>query len=214
MHEDDRNLVRRLLADDGNAFRAFFDDYFPRLFRFILRRVDGDEEAARDVVQSALIKGMRRLETYRGEASLFTWLCQIARHELADDVARNVRQESFVRRLVEMEDEPLTRASLESITSASDAEPEAVRQREDVAALVHVALDYLPRQYALVLELKYLDDLSVEAIADRLGVTRIAVQSLLARARAAFREASSTLLPSLDSIARSTPLRPGPGGAR
>lgn len=214
MHEDDRQLVHRLISHDGPAFRAFFDDYFPRLFRFIFRRVDGDEEAARDIVQAALIRGVRRLETYRGEATLFTWLCQIARRELADHVAKAVRQETYFRRLVDLEDDALARASLESITSASDAEPEAVRQREDVAALVHVALDYLPRHYAEVLELKYLEDLSVEAIATRLGVTAIAVQSLLARARAAFRDVARTLLPSLDGVGLLTPVRTGPGGAQ
>ncbi len=200
MHEDDRQLVRKLISGDHAAFRGFFDDYFPRLFRFIVRRVNGDEDSARDIVQSALIRGVRKLDTYRGEASLFTWLCQITRRELADHVAKSIRQETYMRRLVELEDDPQTRATLESIPAPGDAEPEAVCQREDLAALVHTALDYLPSQYARVLELKYLDDLSVEAIAERLGVTAIAVQSLLARARGAFRDIGKTLLPSLGGI--------------
>ena len=205
MHQEDRQLVRELIARDSAAFRAFFDDYFPRMFRFILRRVDGDEEVARDIVQSALIKAVRKLASYRGEASLFTWLCQIARRELADQMDRSARREAFARRLVAQEDDPAVRASHESLAGVGDAEPEAARQREDVASLVHAALDYLPRRYAEVLELKYLEDLSVETIAGRLGVTAVTVQSLLARARAAFREASSTLSQGLDELA-GTPL--------
>ncbi len=197
MHEEDRQLVRTLIRGDAAAFRNFFDDYFPRLFRFILRRVNGDEESARDVVQSALIRAVRKLDTYRGEASLFTWLCQVTRNELADQVAKSVRQETYMRRLVDLEDDPQARGILESIPAGGEAEPESVRQREDLAALVHAALDYLPSKYARVLELKYMEDLSVEGIAEAMGVTAIAVQSLLARARVAFRDVGETLLPSL-----------------
>jgi RNA polymerase sigma-70 factor, ECF subfamily len=197
MHSADLHLVRKLLSRDAAAFRSFFDDYFPRLFRFIVRRLDGDDEGARDITQAALTRAVRRLETFRGEASLFTWLCQIARRELADYVARGARRKAVLHRLVDIEDDPETRAVLESLPADSDAEPEAVRQREELAALVHAALDYLPSQYARVLEMKYLEDLSVEAIAARLGVTSIAVQSMLARARGAFRDVGGSLLPSL-----------------
>lgn len=184
------------MARDRVAFNAFFEDYFPRLFRFALRRVNDDQEAARDIVQAALTRGVRRLETYRGEASLFTWLCQITRRELSDYFARLKREHSHVHRLVELEDDPHSRAILESIPADAGYEPEAVAHREDLAAGVHAALDYLPSHYARVLELKYLEDLSMEVIATRLGVSVIAVQSLLARARQAFRDVGSTLLPS------------------
>ena len=197
MHEDYLKLVATLLLRDHAAFREFFDDYFPRLFRFTLRRVGGDQEAARDVVQAALSRGVRKLDTYRAEASLFTWLCQITRREISDHLARATREKPYLQRLVELEDDPERRATLESIPADAGAEPEMARHREDLTALVHAALDYLPSRYAKVLELKYLEDLSVEAIATRLGVTTIAVQSLLARARQAFREVGTTLLPSM-----------------
>ena len=211
MHEEDQELVVKLLADDGPAFRLFFKDYFPRLFRFILRRVDGDDEAARDIVQAALTKGVRKLELYRGEASLFTWFCQIARHELADFVARTARQQPGSHALVEREDDPDIRASLESIPSDSDAGPEALRHREELAVLVHTTLDYLPYRYAQILELKYLEDLPVEAIAERLGVTAISVQSLLARARSAFREVCGTLEQELEPMGLGRPIPFGGG---
>ena len=196
MHEEDKKLVDRMLSRDQAAFREFFDDYFPRLYRFTLRRVSEDPEAARDIVQAALTRGVRRLETYRGEASLFTWLCQITRRELSDHLARIRREQTYMHRLVELEEDPHNRAILESIPADPGAEPEALAHREDLAARVHAALDYLPSRYAKVLELKYLEDLSVEAIAARLGVSVISVQSLLARARQAFREVGSALLPS------------------
>ena len=197
MHEDDLNLASRLVAGDTRSFEQFFNDYFPRLFRFILRRSGGDAEVARDVAQSALLKGIRKLESYRGEASLFTWFCQIARHEFADQFAR---QQAQGRTLVALENDPSVRATLESLQWAVDSEPEHALQREERRELVHAALDYLPARYARLLEMKYVEELSVENIATRLGVTAIAVQSLLARARTAFREAHDTLTDGLDEM--------------
>ena len=201
MNEEDVRLVHLLLGGDDAAFKAFFDDYFPRQFRFASRRVGDDPEAARDVVQSALTKAVRKLEGYRGEASLFTWLCQIVRREIADFAERNERYANFTRRLTQSEDDPATRASLESLSGAQPLDPEDARQRDEVAALVHAALDYLPRRYAEVLELKYLQDLSVDVIARQLGVTTTTVQSLLARARTAFRDANAALAEGLISTA-------------
>ncbi|HEV2285149.1 MAG TPA: sigma-70 family RNA polymerase sigma factor, partial [Steroidobacteraceae bacterium] len=159
----------------------------------VLRRVGTEQDAAQDIAQVALTRGVQRLASYRAEASLFTWLCQIARHEIADHLARSARRGLATAVLLTREDDPAVRAALESIHALADEEPERHLQREDLRMLVHAALDYLPERYAQVLEMKYLDDLSVESIAGRLGVTGIAVQSLLARARAAFREASALL---------------------
>jgi RNA polymerase sigma-70 factor, ECF subfamily len=193
MHEEDRGLVRQLLDGNEVAFREFFHNYFPRLYRFTLRRVGYDQEVARDLAQATLVRGVRKLHLYRGEASLFTWLCQIARHELANQYTRTARENAAGARLVAREEDPAVRASLESIPADPDWEPEGIRQREELAGIVHAALDYLPQRYAQVLELKYLEDLSVDSIAERLGMTSTAAQSLLARARAAFRDACTSL---------------------
>lgn len=77
---DDKALVNRLLHGHPEAFKTFFDGYFPRLYRFALNRLAGDGDAAEDAAQEALCKAVRKLQTYRGEASLFTWLCTFCRH--------------------------------------------------------------------------------------------------------------------------------------
>jgi RNA polymerase sigma-70 factor (ECF subfamily) len=210
VHDQDRQLARQLLDGDRAAFQQFFDNYFPRLYRFALRRMPDDAEGARDIVQNTLIKGTRKLDGYRGEASLFTWLCQIARREMLDAQAKAMAEG---RRLVRLEEDPSVRATLESMEWAVESDPGTHLHRADVAELVHAALDYLPAKYARLLEFKYVQDLPVEAIAARLGVTAISVQSLLARARAAFREACRALGGELDDLglmASSSPKRRAP----
>lgn len=206
MYKEDRQLATKLLAGEEHAFREFFADYFPRLFRFVLRRVNADEELARDVVQAALAKGVRKLDRYRGDAALFTWFCQIARNELSDHLKRNARQLAGGTTLVEREDDPVTRATLEAMPTDTGLEPDALRQRQELTDVVHATLDYLPPRYAQVLELKYLEELSVDSIAERLGVTAVTVQSLLARARTAFRGAFGALGKNLDTLILNQPI--------
>ncbi|MFO1466243.1 MAG: RNA polymerase sigma factor [Steroidobacteraceae bacterium] len=197
LHREDLDQVQLLLSGDRAAFERFFEDYFPRLFRFVLRRADRDVESARDVVQSTLLKAIRNLGAYRGEASLFTWLCQIARHEYSD---LRMRQQAADRTVVALENDPSVRAALESLRWAEDAEPPQAIEREQRDELVHATLDYLPSRYAKLLEMKYVDELPVDQIAQRMGMTAIAVQSLLARARAAFREAHEVLASGLADL--------------
>jgi RNA polymerase sigma-70 factor (ECF subfamily) len=181
MHEDDRALVRSLRRGGDEAFRAFFDEYFPRLYRFCVRRLDDAD--AEEATQAALIAAVRRIETWRGEASLFTWLCQIARHEISAHLRRERRHRDVVR----LDDGPEVRAELESLGADPELGTDAGSGRIEGQEVVQLILDHLPAGYGRVLEWKYMLELSVEEIAERLGTTPTAIQSMLARARRAFR---------------------------
>ena len=78
----DRALARRVTSGNADAFEEFFREYFPRLYRFTLVRVNGDADLAEEIAQRTMCLVMRKLKGYRGEALLFTWLCQICRNEL------------------------------------------------------------------------------------------------------------------------------------
>jgi RNA polymerase sigma-70 factor (ECF subfamily) len=165
------------------VFDEFFADYFPRLFRFAVLRLR-DHDAAEDLVQNSLIAAVRSLGSWRGEATLFTWLCTICRREIS---AWEKRTSGRVTVSI-AEDDPGLRAALESIGGAADA-PDAELARADTGRIVQLALDHLPPRYSRALEWKYLEDLSVDDIAGRLRCTPKAAESLLTRARGAFRDA-------------------------
>jgi RNA polymerase sigma-70 factor, ECF subfamily len=179
----ERELVRRMLGGDEGAFDEFFADYFPRLFRFAVLRLR-DPDAAEDIVQTSLIAAMRHLGSWRGEAALFTWLCTICRREIGAWQKRTARR-VFVS--IEDDDSGL-RAALDSIGAAAGA-PDARLARADTGRTVQLALDHLPPRYSRALEWKYLEELSVDDIAGRLQCTPKAAESLLTRARGAFRDA-------------------------
>jgi RNA polymerase sigma-70 factor (ECF subfamily) len=187
----DRALARRILGGDEGAFRELFDRFFPRLYRFARARLPRDPDAARDIVQQTFCQAIERLDTYRGEAALYTWFCQICRNALADYYRRNERGAG---RVVLLEDQPDARAILESLAAPAADEPEAGALREQVHRIVEATLDALPGQYGEALEWKYIDGLSVREIAARLALGEKAAESLLTRARESFRAAIAGMI--------------------
>lgn len=180
LHAEDAALVQRLLGKDREAFEAFFAAYFPRLHRFALSRVS-DSALCEDLVQETMTKALRALAQYRGEASLHTWLCQICRNEISSWMRQHGVKDA---RLISVDEDPGIKAVLESASAVQADYGEALATER----LVHLTLDYLPEKYGQALEWKYIEGLSVHEIAERFGVTAIIVQSLLARARTAFRD--------------------------
>jgi len=183
MYESDRALVVRMGAGDQRAFDEFFHSSAPRLAAFAARRSGLDAASVEDIVQNTLVKAVRNLGSYRGEAALFTWLTEICRHELADVYRKAARRPDHT--------------SLDELSSASPQaqlrvpaqhEPTAQVETEMRRSAVVRALQALPERYSLALEAKYRDGFSVDEIAHSLGLTSTAAQSLLARAREAFRE--------------------------
>ncbi|HEU0225557.1 MAG TPA: RNA polymerase sigma factor [Steroidobacteraceae bacterium] len=182
----DRELIRRMLAGDERAYESFFDAYFPRVYRFALPRLNGDVEATRDVVQATLAKAMRKMADFRGESGLFTWVCQICRREVVDHIRARRRH---TRHVVLIDDLPDVRSAIDSIEAPEQYDLVRAHGRGEVARLVRSVLDRLPSNYGDALEWKYMEGRSVEEIGERLGIGTTAAQSLLARARTAFREA-------------------------
>lgn len=195
-YSTDSALIAAMLAGDEAAFRAFFETYFPRVYRFALPRLGNDAEACKEVVQSTLVKAMRALASFRGEAALFSWMCQICRRQIADYLRAHKRHHQNV---VLIDDTPGLREALESIAAPASDEPLQGYGNAETRRLVQSVLDRLPSRYGDVLEWKYIEGRSVEEIGALLGVGQAAAQSLLARARVAFREALETVFGSTAS---------------
>lgn len=196
MTASDRRLVRRLLDGDDAAFDQFFDGHFPRLYRFALRRMNGDHDAAEEAVQLTLTRALDKLQSYRGEAALFTWLCTFCRHEISAYYRRERRQPPAA---TLDEDDPEIAAALDSLWASHGEGPEAALGHREVAELVRAVLDRLPGRYGDALEWKYCHGLSMKEIGRRMGLGQKAVESLLTRARAAFRDGFSSVVLGGDS---------------
>src|SRR3954470_20703560 len=182
--EEDRLLVQQLLAGDQAALRTFFDEYFDRLYRFAYARLRGDASIAEEAAQNTLVRALRGLAGFRGEAGFFSWLAQICRNEIADLVEKAARIGAHT---VSLDAEGAVRAAAHNV-AAPDAGEKALAGAERLR-LIRQVLDELPGRYGEMLELKYIEEWDVERIAQRFGLSFEAAQSQLQRARGAFRSA-------------------------
>lgn len=178
-----------MLDGDEAAFESFFNAVYPALYRFALARLDGNADAAADLAQAAICKAIAKLHTFRGEAALLTWVCVFCRHE----IYAYTKQHAARPVVALIEDEPEVRAALESLRASTTEDPGVALDRLRLAAFVQRVLDHLPTHYADALEWKYIDEASVQEIGTRLRLGTKAAESLLTRARAAFRDAFRTL---------------------
>ena len=159
----------RIVTADN--FDAVVRLYWPRIFRFAFASLR-DRDAAESVAQDCFLKAYLGRQNFRGEASLQTWLMQIAAN-LVRDHARN-RRAQFWRRTV----------SLPYMTSPADdgISPERrtlIRERVD-----HVWLEAarLPERQQTVFKLRFVDELQLLEIAQLTGLTEGAVKVHLFRA--------------------------------
>ena len=151
--------------------------------------MNNDSDLAEEIVQRTMCIVVRKMGTYRGEAQLFSWLCQICRNEM--HAVFKKRQIEAGDRLP-IEDHPDVQAALESLF-ANDFQPESARRREEIAHFVRTTLQYLPTKYATALEMKYVQGCSVEEVGNAFGIGEKAAESLLSRARVAFKEGFRSL---------------------
>lgn len=165
---DALEVLRGAARGDRAAARRLIDDAGPIVYGYVYGRVGGDQAVAEDIVQDTFLEAIRSADTFRGDASISTWMCSIARHRLA-------RHYEAERRRTEQPPE---------LTVVQADEPTQVVDERDA---VTRALGRLSAVHRQVLVLKYLDGQSVAEIADELGRTRVQVQSLLQRARSALR---------------------------
>ena len=168
-------LLSGAAGGDPDAVRAFIDAVGPVVYGFVFARVGGDEPAAQDLLQETLIESLRSAPTFRGDASLRTWVCAIARRRLARHYEVERRQAVAGSGL----------SLLGGIGATSSAAGDELERRDEIVR----ALGRLPAVHRQVLVLKYLDELSVSAIADEMGRSPVQIQSLLQRARDGLRRA-------------------------
>jgi RNA polymerase sigma-70 factor (ECF subfamily) len=167
-------LREAVLAGDEGAWRAWYDEAYAPLEAYVLWRCARLRDLADDVLQETWLVAVRSIRRFRPEAGNFlAWLRGIAANVVRNQLRarkRQVRRETFTR---------------PRDTTPSDTGEDAER--------IARALDALPERCEAVLRAKYLDGLSVAAIAGAWGETPKAVESLLSRARSAFREVYLTL---------------------
>jgi RNA polymerase sigma-70 factor (ECF subfamily) len=172
----EQTLRCAVLAGDEQAWRTWYDESYGGLAAYVAWRCAGLRDVAEEVVQETWLTAVRRIGRFEPERGSFAgWLRGIAANLLRNSLRRKTKRE---RRL-----QTFGRAC-----PTADPADTALVQRE-AAEQVARALAALSERNEAVLRAKYLDGQSVLQIAEGWGETPKAVESLLTRARQAFRDA-------------------------
>ena len=167
---EQNSLVARVLAGDPQAERELYDANVDRVYRLVYRMV-GDGELAADYTQDTFIRAFERLNTFRGESALSTWITAIA-----ISVVYNGQRK--VRRLRTREVE------------LDHADPVATVERRadpDLKARLDAAIDALPQGYRTVFLMHDVEGYTHEEIGAALGIQDGTSKAQLSRARAKLR---------------------------
>ena len=191
MNLQQNEIAERLKAGGSTAWRELFREFAPEVWRFVARRMVGKSSAnVADVVQETMLSAARSAKNYDPQlGTIWNWLRGIAQNQIAL-AFRNAKRHDILKRSAN--ELMQTQGQLKKWLDDTSDLPEDLLVQQETVELVHGALAQLPPDYSDLLTAKYLDEESVEEIANARGLTAVSVQSKLARARKAFKELFQT----------------------
>jgi len=176
---DDLDLAARIAARDPLAVRLVTRRNNQRLFRAAWSVLKSRADAE-DAVQSAYLKAFAAIETFRGGASLSTWLTRIAVNEALERRRAGQRRDARLAdgAIVVMEEyrDKLMRGSMHGA-------PDDGLARAQIRRMLEAAIGRLPQDFRLVFVLREIEGLSVEDAAQALGVPAATIKTRHLRAR-------------------------------
>ncbi|HLT19645.1 MAG TPA: sigma-70 family RNA polymerase sigma factor [Thermomicrobiales bacterium] len=180
VYQDDRELLAGLRQGEELACTCFMKWYAPSMTRLALRMV-GDPDEAEGIVQESFITACAKMDSFRGESALRTWLHRI----VVNTALMRLRKRRPERLQIDPSDEG-TQLPLMLVNNAE--EPlEAVLDRE-LGDELSQAIMQLPETLRTALVLRDLEELSTREAAEALDISESALKVRLHRARAALRE--------------------------
>ena len=154
------------LATPADRFAALYRSALPEVFAYLASRV-GDRTVAEDLTQETFLAAARTIKDGRTDDVSVAWLVAVARNKLMDHYRRAQRDQRATARVAV------------PTTAGAAAEGGRAQALDAMAALT--------ADHRTVLVLRYLDDLPVSEVAALMGRSVHATESLLARARDAFK---------------------------
>jgi RNA polymerase sigma-70 factor (ECF subfamily) len=172
----ERGLLSAVLSGDERAWQTWYDESFDGLYAYVCWRCGGLRDLADEVVQDTWLTAVRRIGSFDpAQGSFAGWLHGIAANLLRNHLRRTGRA---IRRT----------ESLNGAAATAQSTDQGL-ERHEQAERIAQALSILPERYEAVLRAKYLDQQSMAEIAADWNETPKAIESLLTRAREAFRKA-------------------------
>ena len=177
-----QQMTRGMTLGEERAFRDFHDQYFDRLFRYLIVVTGGDEQSTLDLVQETLVRVTKYIRCFADEDVFWSWLTVLAR-SAARDGAR--RRGSYLKMLA---------AYARGLVGIEKPDRESIDAESELRACVNASLASLDATDQALLEGKYFAQKSVKTLAAEAGLSVKAVESRLLRARRTMKQQILILL--------------------
>lgn len=174
---NDSALVQGLRCRDPAAVKHLHECYLPSVWRFVYVRVHRDQHLAEDIVSETVLALIRAVSDEEAEIrNPGAWLRSVASNKVTD----HFRAAARVQHLID--------EAKKTSPVSDDNDAVSIHELDERRTEIRSIMDDLPEQHRITLEWKYIEKLSVREMADRLGTTEKAVESILFRARRDFRD--------------------------
>ena len=182
---DDHALVSLVLSGERDAFRHIMQRCNQRLFR-VARAVIGEDSEAEDVLQEAYMRAYHKLDTFRGDSTLLTWLTTIVLNEARGRLRKRHRMVGLEQIDAAPDD---THQVIQFPSKFGREDPAASTARAEIRQLLENAIDGLPPAFRIVYMMREVEECTVEETANQLGINAGTVKTRLHRARRLLRAA-------------------------
>ncbi|HEY8251848.1 MAG TPA: RNA polymerase sigma factor RpoE [Burkholderiales bacterium] len=187
--EIDRQLVARAQGGDKQAFELLVEKYQRKLAR-LLSRFIRDPAEVEDVTQEAFIKAYRALPAFRGDSAFYTWL-----YRIGINTAKNYLMAMGRRAPTSTEVEAEEAEGFEEGEQLRDINtPESVLLSNEIAETVNSTIEGLPEELRRAIQMREIEGMSYEDIAQAMNCPIGTVRSRIFRAREAIAEQLRPLL--------------------
>jgi RNA polymerase sigma-70 factor (ECF subfamily) len=177
------DLMARIAKGDDSAFEILVNRHQTSILNLVYRFI-GDRTQAKDLAQEVFIRVWQAAKTYKPEAKFTTWLYRITANLCLNEL-KSARRKKWFSFLQSDEDSGNT---LEETLSDGGPSAEDFLLSKERSRQISDALQSLPENQRMALVLKRYDGLSYEEVAQIIGCSVSAVESLLVRAKRTLQE--------------------------
>ncbi|MCL4366642.1 sigma-70 family RNA polymerase sigma factor [Patescibacteria group bacterium] len=161
------------------SFSLLYQKFALPLMKFLIKRMSGNKQAAAEVFASTMSAAWQSYHTFQNKSQFFTWLCRIAINKMADYYREQINDQS-----------KWIAPGLEFLAQlkSKDPTPEEKLALKELRQSVINCLNLLPAEKRQLLYFRYWQELSIEAIAQILGISERAAEGKIYRAKLSLKE--------------------------
>lgn len=179
------DFVERLKAGESSAMDELVDAYSDKIYNLAMGLLKKEQDAE-DVVQDTLLQVFEKINTFRGEAALSSWIYRIAIN-FAYMKIRKIKRNDYIPLEDYMPKFEKNGMHQHPVSNWADKADNKLIRKE-MRELIMGNIDKLAEKYKIVLVMRDIQGLSTEEVAEATGMTVPAVKSRLHRARLFLRE--------------------------